>query len=48
MKTRRNLLPAIVMFLASTMSLLAGSVTGSRRTGLPGRKSNVRQFTFEF
>jgi hypothetical protein len=47
LKTRRHFLFAGVTLLASAMSLLAADVTGTWRTGLPGRQGTTRPFTFE-
>ncbi len=47
MKTRRTLLFALGGLLATPASLLAADVTGTWRTGLPGRKDSNRPFTFE-
>ena len=47
MKTRRHLLFAVGTLLTSATSLLAIDVTGTWRTGLPGRLGTTRPFTFE-
>jgi hypothetical protein len=47
MKTRRTLLLALGGLLVTPASMLATDVTGTCRTGLPGRQNNTRPFTFE-